>query len=69
MGRDGCCHECCHSPRTLVRPHEITSVPSRRPHLMRTMEAADALYGVSMAGDGVSNVISRRLPRAVEEVA
>jgi chromosome segregation protein len=27
------------------------------------MEAADALYGVSMAGNGVSKVISRRLPR------
>jgi hypothetical protein len=39
------------------------------PHLKRTMEAADPLYGVSMAGDGASNVISRRLPRAVEEVA
>jgi chromosome segregation protein len=31
-------------------------------HQMRTMEAADWLYGVSMAGDGVSKVISRRLP-------
>jgi chromosome segregation protein len=30
------------------------------------MEAADALYGVSMAGNGVSKVISRRLPRAEE---
>ena len=28
-----------------------------------------ALYGVSMDGDGVSNVIKRRLPGAVEEVA
>jgi chromosome segregation ATPase len=28
------------------------------------MEAADALYGVTMAADGVSQVISRRLPRA-----
>jgi chromosome segregation protein len=27
------------------------------------MEAADALYGVSMAGNGVSKVISRRLPQ------
>jgi len=27
------------------------------------MEAADTLYGVSMGGDGVSKVISRRLPR------
>ena len=28
------------------------------------MEAADWLYGVSMGGDGVSKVISRRLPPA-----
>ena len=26
------------------------------------MEAADILYGVTMGGDGVSQVISRRLP-------
>jgi chromosome segregation protein len=26
------------------------------------MEAADCLYGVSMAGNGVSKVVSRRLP-------
>ena len=32
-------------------------------HQQRTMEAADWLYGVSMAGDGVSKVVSRRLPR------
>ena len=32
-------------------------------HQKRTMEAADCLYGVSMAGDGVSRVVSRRLPR------
>jgi chromosome segregation protein len=31
-------------------------------HQKRTMEAADALYGVAMGGDGVSKVISRRLP-------
>jgi len=31
-------------------------------HQKRTMEAADALYGVSMGDDGVSKVISRRLP-------
>jgi chromosome segregation protein len=30
-------------------------------HQRRTMEAADYLYGVSMGGDGVSKVISRRL--------
>jgi chromosome segregation protein len=32
-------------------------------HQKRTMEAADALYGVTMAGDGVSQVVSRKLPR------
>ena len=30
-------------------------------HQKRTMEVADALYGVSMRGDGVSAVISQRL--------
>jgi chromosome segregation protein len=30
-------------------------------HQKRTMEVADALYGVSMRGDGVSTVISQRL--------
>jgi chromosome segregation protein len=30
-------------------------------HQRRTMEAADALYGVSMRGDGVSQVISQRV--------
>ncbi|MEW2071603.1 AAA family ATPase [Streptomyces sp. NPDC007346] len=30
-------------------------------HQKRTMEVADALYGVSMQGDGVSKVISQRL--------
>ena len=30
-------------------------------HQKRTMEAADALYGISMAGDGVSTVVSQRL--------
>ncbi|HEY1564596.1 MAG TPA: AAA family ATPase [Gaiellaceae bacterium] len=32
-------------------------------HQKRTMEAADVLYGVTMGGDGVSQVVSRRLPR------
>jgi chromosome segregation protein len=34
-------------------------------HQKRTMEAADTLYGVSMGDDGVSKVVSRRLPREV----
>jgi chromosome segregation protein len=45
-------------------------------HQKRTMEAADWLYGVSMGKDGVSKVLSRRLPadeaeseEAVAEVA
>ena len=33
-------------------------------HQKRTMEAADSLYGVSMGVDGISKVISRRLPAA-----
>ncbi|HEY0239044.1 MAG TPA: chromosome segregation protein SMC [Friedmanniella sp.] len=37
-------------------------------HQKRTMEIADALYGVTMRGDGVSAVISQRL-REVEAVA
>jgi chromosome segregation ATPase len=32
-------------------------------HQKRTMDAADVLYGVSMGGDGVTKVVSRRLPR------
>jgi chromosome segregation protein len=32
-------------------------------HQKRTMDAADCLYGVSMGGDGVSKVVSRRLPQ------
>jgi chromosome segregation protein len=35
-------------------------------HQKRTMDAADCLYGVSMAGDGVSRVVSRRLRQGAE---
>ncbi len=35
-------------------------------HQKRTMEAADTLYGVSMGDDGVSKVVSRRLPQDAE---
>jgi chromosome segregation ATPase len=31
-------------------------------HQKRTMEAADVLYGVTMGADGISQVVSRRLP-------
>jgi chromosome segregation protein len=36
-------------------------------HQKRTMDAADVLYGVTMGGDGVTKVVSRRLPRDVAE--
>jgi chromosome segregation protein len=32
-------------------------------HQKRTMEAADSLYGVTMGDDGVSQIVSRRVPR------
>ncbi|HWH54663.1 MAG TPA: AAA family ATPase [Gaiellaceae bacterium] len=32
-------------------------------HQKRTMEAADSLYGVTMGGDGVSQIVSRRVRR------
>jgi chromosome segregation ATPase len=38
-------------------------------HQKRTMDAADVLYGVSMGGDGVTKVVSRRLPREIAEDA
>jgi chromosome segregation protein len=37
-------------------------------HQKRTMDAADCLYGVSMGGDGVSKVVSRRMPRPADSV-
>ncbi len=36
-------------------------------HQKRTMDAADVLYGVTMGDDGVTKVVSRRLPREAEE--
>ena len=36
-------------------------------HQKRTMEVADALYGVAMRGDGISQVISQRLRDGAEE--
>jgi chromosome segregation protein len=38
-------------------------------HQKRTMEAADSLYGVSMGSDGISKVISRKLPPAEQQAA
>jgi chromosome segregation protein len=38
-------------------------------HQKRTMEAADILYGVTMGGDGVSQIVSRRLPREEAKLA
>ena len=38
-------------------------------HQKRTMEAADVLYGVTMGQDGVSEIVSRRLPRDNEVAA
>ena len=38
-------------------------------HQKRTMDAADVLYGVSMGDDGISQVVSRRLPREAGDVA
>ncbi|QJW38494.1 chromosome segregation protein SMC [Cellulosimicrobium protaetiae] len=37
-------------------------------HQKRTMEIADALYGVTMRGDGVTTVISQRMSDAHEEI-
>ncbi|MGH2982370.1 MAG: chromosome segregation SMC family protein [Solirubrobacterales bacterium] len=36
-------------------------------HQKRTMDAADVLYGVSMGGDGVTKIVSRRMPPAIAE--
>ncbi len=36
-------------------------------HQKRTMEIADALYGVTMRGDGVTTVVSQRLREAGAE--
>jgi chromosome segregation protein len=37
-------------------------------HQKRTMEAADILYGVTMSGDGVSQIVSKRLRRGAQEM-
>lgn len=54
---------------TLLRRYADRSQFIVITHQKRTMEAADWLYGVSMGGDGVSKVISRKLPPAASERA
>ncbi len=46
---------------TLVEQLRATSQLIVITHQKRTMEIADALYGVSMRGDGITGVISQRL--------
>ena len=36
-------------------------------HQKRTMDAADVLYGISMGDDGITKVVSRRLPRSEKQ--
>jgi chromosome segregation ATPase len=38
-------------------------------HQKRTMEAADSLYGVTMGADGVSQIVSRRVPTEAQVAA
>ncbi len=49
---------------TLLRQYSSRAQFIVVTHQKRTMEAADSLYGVSMRADGISKVISRRLPAA-----
>jgi chromosome segregation protein len=46
---------------TLLRAHRSRAQFIVVTHQKRTMEVADWLYGVSMGGDGVSKLVSRRL--------
>jgi chromosome segregation protein len=47
---------------TLLRTYQEKAQFIVITHQRRTMEVADVLYGVSMAGDGESQVLSRRMP-------
>ncbi|HXE44731.1 MAG TPA: hypothetical protein VN635_06000, partial [Conexibacter sp.] len=49
---------------TLLRTYAARAQFIVVTHQKRTMEAADSLYGVSMGGDGISKVVSRKLPPA-----
>jgi chromosome segregation protein len=46
---------------TLVEELRATSQLIVITHQKRTMEIADALYGVTMRGDGITTVISQRM--------
>jgi len=52
----------------LLRELRATSQLIIITHQKATMEIADALYGVSMRGDGISQVISQRLRRRDEPI-
>ncbi|MGY1705789.1 chromosome segregation protein SMC [Geodermatophilus sp. SYSU D00697] len=54
---------------TLVEQLRSTSQLIVITHQKRTMEIADALYGVSMRGDGITGVISQRLREPEAESA
>jgi chromosome segregation protein len=54
---------------TLLRRHAGRAQFIVVTHQKRTMEAADTLYGVSMGDDGISRVISRKLPAQEREAA
>ncbi|MDX6648685.1 MAG: chromosome segregation protein [Solirubrobacteraceae bacterium] len=54
---------------TLLRRHADRAQFIVVTHQKRTMEAADTLYGVSMGDDGISRVISRKLPAQEREAA
>src|SRR5699024_10635763 len=48
--------------RTVFEARQDTSQLIVITHQKRTREIADALHGVTMRGDGVSKVISQRIP-------
>src|SRR5690606_20404970 len=47
----------------LLRAHSDRAQFIIDTHQKRTMEAADTLYGVSMGDDGVSKIVSRKMPK------
>jgi chromosome segregation protein len=53
---------------TLIHELEQTAQVLIVTHQKRTMEAADVLYGVSMAKDGVSSIIARRMEDSPQPV-